>query len=87
MLRCPCSLLSVTVVLFVIRDLRDRALRLQTEAIRIRAVAASLSFDEDRELFLQHAAALDTEAARLEVQARQTELREQACLEVSGSES
>ena len=71
----------------VIRDLRDRVLRLQKEATSIRAVAMSLSFDEDRDLFLQHAAALDAEAARLEVQARQDELREQAHSQLSGSAS
>lgn len=70
----------------VIRDLRDRALRLQEEAAGIRAVASSLSFDEDRELFLQHAAALERDAARLEAQARQSEAREQAHLEMSGGE-
>ena len=71
----------------VIRDLRDRVLRLQKEATGIRAVATSLSFDEDRDLFLQHAAALDAEAALLEVQARQGEVQEQALLGLSGSES
>lgn len=70
----------------VIRDLRDRALRLQKEAAHIRAVAMSLSFDEDRALFLQHAAALDAEAAGLEVQARQSEIPEQTHLELSGKE-
>jgi len=71
----------------VIRDLRDRALRLQKEAAGIRAVAMTLSLDEDSELFLQHANALDAEAACLEVQARRHELREQAELEPSDSES
>ncbi len=74
-------------MLSVIRDLKDRALRLQEEATRIRAVARSLSFDEDRVLFLQHAAALDAEAACLDVQAHQKELEEQAHLELSGKES
>lgn len=57
------------------------------EAANLRAVAISLSFDEDRDLFLQHAAALEAKAARLEVQAREDELREPAHLELSGSES
>lgn len=78
---------SVTVMTSVIRGLRDRVLRLQKEATGIRAVAMSLSFDEDRDLFLQHAAALDAEAARLEVQARQDELREEAHLGLSVSAS
>jgi hypothetical protein len=47
-------------------DLRERALRLRKEARGIRDVAASLSFEEDSNLFLQHAAALDAEAADLE---------------------
>ena len=54
-------------------ELRDQALRLRKEAIGIRQVAMSLSFDEDRELFLQHAAALDAEAACLEVQVSRRE--------------
>lgn len=77
---------SVTVMAAGIRDLRNRALRLQQEATRIRAVAMSLSFDEDRQLFLQHAGDLDAEAAVLEVQARQSEAREQAHLEGSARE-
>lgn len=63
------------------RDLRERALRLRKEAAGIRQVAMSLSFDEDRELFLQHAAALDAEAACLDVQASRGEAREHAQLE------
>ena len=70
----------------VIRDLRDRALRLQEQAASIRAVAKSLSFEEDRELFLQHAAALEAEAACLEVQAHRSELQAEAQLELSGRE-
>jgi hypothetical protein len=60
---------------------------LQEEATRIRAVAMSLSFDEDRDLFLQHAAALDVQAAGLEAQGRQGELPEQAHFELSGKAS
>ena len=41
----------------------------------------SLSLDEDRDLFLLHAAALDAEAACLEVQVSRRELREQDHLE------
>jgi hypothetical protein len=44
----------------------------------------SLSFNEHRELFLQHAVALEAEAACLEVQAIRNEAREQAHLESSG---
>jgi hypothetical protein len=52
---------------FDIRDLTGRAVRLRKEAAGIREAAMSLSGEEDRELFLQHAAALDREAAYLEV--------------------
>ena len=62
-------------------DLKDRALRLRKEAVGIRQVAVSLSFDEDRQLFLQHAAAMDAEAACLEVQLKRREVREQDDLE------
>ncbi len=57
----------VTALPPVMSDLKERALRLRKEADGIRQVAMSLSFDEDRELFLQHAAALEAEAACLEV--------------------
>jgi hypothetical protein len=66
------------------RDLRERALRLRKEATVIRQVAKSLSFHEDRELFLQHAAALDAKAACLELQVSRDEARAQAHLEPSG---
>jgi hypothetical protein len=62
-------------------DLEDRALRLRKEAVGIRQVAVSLSLDEDRQLFLQHAAALDAEAACLEVHLKRREAREQDYLE------
>lgn len=62
----------------IIKDLRDRALCLRKEASGIREVAMSLSFDEDRELFFQHAAVLDAEAACLEVQVSRNEAREES---------
>ena len=49
---------------------------MRKEAIGIRQVAMSLSFDEDSELFLQHAAALDAEAACLELQVSRREARD-----------
>ena len=61
-----------------IGDLRDRALRLRKEAAGIREAAMTLSVDEDRDLFLRHAVALDSEAARLEEQMRRDEAGEQA---------
>jgi hypothetical protein len=61
----------------LIKGLRDRALCLRKEAIGIRQVAMSLSFEADRQLFLQHAAALDGEAACLEVQLSRNEVRDQ----------
>lgn len=57
-------------------DLRERALRLRREATGIREAAMSLSSDQDKELFLRHAAALDAEAARLEVQTSANDARE-----------
>jgi hypothetical protein len=59
----------------VTRDLKDRALRSQEEATRIRAVRC----------LLQHAAALDVQAAGgLEARGRQGKLPEQAHFELSG---
>jgi len=62
----------------VTTGLRDRVLRLQKEAAGIRQAAMSLSADEDRELFFQHAAALDAEVACLEVQIGRGDVREKA---------
>jgi hypothetical protein len=62
----------------VTAGLRDRALRLQKEAAGIRQAAMSLSANEDMDLFLQHAAALDAEVACLEVQIGRGEVPEKA---------